>query len=210
MKKIVGFIFLFSASGLLSQQPKPLIGTLVYEITQLNRPTDPPLQMTLFSLDSLIRIETPSTVFGNQTFIKHLTKKKSYLLISLTETDHYAIKDEFKAPNPSTLQPKYVWKKKCGKKSIAGLKGRKLKLTFLKSNESFDCYYCADYAAKYQDAYPDFPGIPLEYYVETENGILKYTLKKFDPLIPNYDLFGIPSNYIRVTFDEFIDLLNQE
>jgi hypothetical protein len=210
MNKIVPFLFLLVFSSSYSQFKKPFVGTLVYEVTNLDRPEDTPLEMIVFSLDSLVRIETPSPVFGAQIFIKHIPRKKSYLLISLSETDHYAIKDDFKNSDSSKIQVKYIWKRKWGKKTIGGLNAKKVKLTLLKSNQSFDCYYSKEFAAKYQDAYQDFPGIPLEYYVETEDGIIKYILKKHNKIAPNYDLFGIPSNYNRVTFDEFVDLLNKQ
>lgn len=210
MKKIVGILFLFVLTAGNGQSQNPFVGTLIYEVTNLNRPTDEPLEISVFSLDSLVRIETPSPVFGNQIFIKHLTRKKSFLLISLSETDHYAIKDDFKKQDSSAIQVKYIWKKKRGKKTVGGLSGKKLKLTILKSNQTFECFYSKEFAAKYQDAYQDFPGLPIEYFVESEDGILKYTLKKHNKIAPNYDLFGIPSNYKRVTFDEFVDLLNKE
>lgn len=210
MEKIVCFLFLLVFTSSYSQLKKSFVGTLVYEVTNLDRPGDEPLEMIVFSLDSLVRIETPSPVFGAQIFIKHIPRKKSYLLISLSETDHYAIKDDFKNLDSAKIQVKYIWKKKRGKKTVGGLTGKKLKLTILKSNQTFECFYSKEFAAKYQDAYQDFPGLPIEYYVESEDGILKYTLKKHNKIAPNYDLFGIPSNYKRVTFDEFVDLLNKE
>jgi hypothetical protein len=210
MEKIVCFLFLLVFTSSYSQLKKSFVGTLVYEVTNLDRPGDEPLEMIVFSLDSLVRIETPSPVFGAQIFIKHIPRKKSYLLISLSETDHYAIKDDFKNLDSAKIQVKYIWKKKRGKKTVGGLTGKKLKLTILKSNQTFECFYSKEFAAIYQEAYQDFPGLPIEYYVESEDGILKYTLKKHNKIAPNYDLFGIPSNYKRVTFDEFVDLLNKE
>jgi hypothetical protein len=48
----------------------------------------------------------------------------------------------------------------------------------------------------------------LKYYLETDDGVLEYRLTKYTTIAPNYDLFGVPSNYIKITFDEFVDLLN--
>jgi hypothetical protein len=85
---------------------------------------------------------------------------------------------------------------------------KKLKLTFLQSQKSYTCYYSKNYAARCQEAFTDFPGLPVLYYLETDDGVLEYRLTKYTTIAPNYDLFGVPSNYIKITFDEFVDLLN--
>jgi hypothetical protein len=40
--------------------------------------------------------------------------------------------------------------------------------------------------------------------LESEYGLLKYELIEINEEIPNYDLFGIPSDYKKTTFDEFV------
>ena len=191
-----------------SQKNLPFIGTLEYEIRNIELKDEKPQLMHILSLDSIIRIETESYVFGNQSFIKHLVKKKSYLLISLDENKNYAIKGDFSKTDSANTAFKYSWKKSFGSRNIGGLAAKKLKLTLLKSQKTFNCYYSKNYAARYQEAYTDFPGLPVLYYIETEDGILEYRLKKYTSIAPNYDLFGVPSNYIKITFDEFVDLLN--
>jgi hypothetical protein len=209
MKIRLTFFFLCLIFGGITQNYQPFIGKIVYKISNLDRPNDEPLEMTVYSIDSLVRIETLSTVFGNQIFIKHLIRRKSFLLISLDDTNNYAIKGNFEEIDTVIHEKKYAWINKIGTKKIAGIKSKKLKLTFIKSQNSFYCYYAKNYSSKYLDAYRDFPGLPLEYYLETEDGILKYSLTKVDFEIPNYDLFGIPKNYQRVTFDEFVKILTE-
>jgi hypothetical protein len=209
MRTIISFLFIISFFLASAQTFKPFSGRLVYEITNLDKPNDEPLQMSVFSIDSLVRIETPSPVFGNQAFVKHIVKKKSFLLISLDQSHNYAIKGDFDKADSVVRDKKYYWKKKFGSKKIAGIKSKKLRLTFKKSNKSFNCLYAKNISAKYLDAYNDFPGLPTEYYLETEDGILKYSLLKIEYTTPHYDLFGIPSNYELVTFDEFVNILTE-
>jgi hypothetical protein len=165
--------------------------------------------MIVFSIDSLVRIETLSSVFGNQAYIKHMIRKKSFLLISLDESNNFAIKGEFDEKDTLVREKKYTWVKKLGNKKIAGLKSKKLKLTFSKSKKSYTCLYTKMFSSHYLDAYNDFPGLPVEYYLESEDGVLRYSLKKIEFTKPNYDLFGIPIDYKRVTFDEFVNILTE-
>ncbi len=205
---LLSFLISLSLNALFSQKNLPFIGTLEYEIRNLDSKEEKPQLMHILSLDSLIRIETNSSVFGTQSFIKHLLKKKSYLLISLDENQHFAIKGDFSESDTLEKPKKYIWKKKFGSKKIGGLAAKKLKLTFLQSQKSFTCFYSKKYAARCQEAYTDFPGLPVLYYLETDNGVLEYRLTKYTTIAPNYNLFGVPSNYSRITFDEFVDLIN--
>ncbi len=208
--KFIPFVFLLlmTSNQLLSQKNLPFIGALEYEIRNLELKDEKPQLMHILSLDSIIRIETNSYVFGTQSFIKHLIKKKSYLLISIDENQQYAIKGDFSQSDTLEKPKKYTWKKKFGSKKIGGMAAKKLKLTFLQSQKSYTCYYSKNYAARCQEAFTDFPGLPVLYYLETDNGVLEYRLTKYTTIAPNYDLFGVPSNYIKITFDEFVDLLN--
>ena len=210
MKYLLVFFNVYCVFLVFGQSYQPFVGTLLYEITNLERPNAQAVEMRVISLDSLVRIESPSVVFGNQIFLKHLNKKKSILLISLSESANFAIKGDFEGKDTVITEKKYVWKKKFGSKKIADLNCKKLKLTFLKSEKTLNCYYSKTYSSKYLDAYNDFPGLPVEYYLETEDGILKYSLKSIDFSVPNYDLFGVPSNYQKVTFDEFVDIITDQ
>ena len=58
---------------------------------------------------------------------------------------------------------------------------------------------------KYLNTFDEVPYLPVIYYVTTYDVILKYELVRISEYTPDRDLFGIPSDYERVTFDEFID-----
>lgn len=208
ISRLLIFFMLLASNAQFAQKNIPFVGTLTYEIKNLTLKDEKPTQMLVLSCDSIVRIETESKIFGRQSYIKHLIKNKSYLLISLSEGQNYAIRGDFSKTDSSKQSMQYLWKKKFGFRKIGGLSSKKIKLTHLKSEKSFNFYYSVKFSAKYNDVYADLPGLPTLYYVETEDGVLEYRLRKYTTLTPSYDLFGIPSDYQKVTFDEFVDLLN--
>ena len=67
--------------------------------------------------------------------------------------------------------------------------------------------YLKGYSSKVVDAYPQIGGIPTKYSIITPDAIFDYTLVKISEYTPDHDLFGIPSDYERISFDEFMDKL---
>ena len=65
------------------------------------------------------------------------------------------------------------------------------------------------YSPKYINTFEDFPGLPVHYYIITMDGVYEYKLISIEEMLPSKDLFGVPSNYKRVTFNEFLDIMLQ-
>ena len=65
--------------------------------------------------------------------------------------------------------------------------------------------YLKKHPNKYLNNSPEIPGLLIRYSVVTVDGILDYELVRFNEYTPNRDLFGIPSDYKKVTIDEFMD-----
>jgi len=63
------------------------------------------------------------------------------------------------------------------------------------------------YSNKYINTLENFPGLPVRYYIATVDGIYRYELTSIEFSKPEKDRFGIPSNYKRMTFDQFMDEL---
>ena len=63
------------------------------------------------------------------------------------------------------------------------------------------------YDNKYLNNFEGIPGIVAKYSVVTPDGVLDYELIRFNEYTPNRDLFGIPSDYERVTIDQFIETM---
>jgi hypothetical protein len=205
MKNIL-FLFICSFLTLpcIGQKAKPFCGKLTYTIniadTSLSK-YFPEKKMFIHTNDSLLRIENHTEEFGMQILIKHMIKNKSYLLLSL-DKGNFAIQTNHDAQNiDSSL---YTISRKMGKKKICGLKAKKLMVNHPSFENQTEFYYLPKYAPKYLNAYYEFPGLPVLYYLNSEYGLLKYELIDIQDEIPNYDLFGIPSDYKKITFDEFV------
>jgi len=58
-------------------------------------------------------------------------------------------------------------------------------------------------SAKYGNAFTRLPGLPVVYYVPTDHGLYKYTLKSIKKSVPPIQLFSFGKEYKIVTLDEF-------
>ena len=140
--------------------------------------------------------------------------EKSYLLLE-TDFGQYAIQmDESKAQKEQQLKDttqaeadKFVFKKKCGRKRMLGRKMNRLMVSHPDFDEPIEFLYLKGYSTEIVDAYPKINGIPTKYSVITADAIFDYELVKMSEYTPEYNLFGIPSDFERVSFDEFMDKL---
>lgn len=187
---------------------QPLSGIFEYKATISLPDTNVVLKewnVRVFTNDTIVRVET-ETQLGIQVYIRHMTLNKAYLLIDYG-TDKYAIQTnlENQAKN-DTLQPEYTIKRKFGSKKIAGIKCRKYFIQDKNQPDGFYCYFSKKISNKYLEVYKDIPGLALDYYLPSTDGLIHYELKQFiiTPVDPN--LFGVPSDYKRITFDEFVNL----
>ena len=219
MKKI-NFIILFILISInsFSQQYKTFTGKLVYSVQMVDTAMQKfysPRLMTVYTNDTIVRIENFSDQLGPQTIIKHTLLNKSILLLQ-AKNNYYAIQTDLnkKALEPDSTKLKqsiYTYKKKCGKRKIANLKANRMKVEQLNNNTSYEVLYLKDYSPKYIDAFTDLPGLAVHYYIDTEDGRIEYTLLSMEKSVLNKDLFGVPSNYKRVSFSQFLEeILSKE
>lgn len=199
-----------------AQNFKSFQGKLIYQMEYLDTNMQkmvPTSKMVIYTNDTITRIENDSPSLGKQVLIHHMVLNKSYLLLNFPvgkfaiQTDHNKesqIKDSTKTPT------KYIYVKKFGKKKFSGMKARKLEVTSKAFEQTMIFYYLTDYSPKYINAFTDCPGLPVQYYVSTPDGLIKYTLLSFEAQTQNRDLFGIPSDYKKVTFDEFMKIIMPE
>ena len=200
-------IFLFISSISFAQKQKGFSGRLVCSIettdtsmTQLFHER----KMVMYTNDTLVRIENVTDQLGPQVAIRHLTLHKSYLLLN-TAKGNFAIQTKFEE---DSLKPsKYTYTKKWGKKKIGGVKAKKLIVENKDFKEPLTFYYLKKVPSKYLDGFENFPGLLVEYYIPSEDGILKYSLVSIENDPTNHDLYGIPSDYEKVTMTEFVDIM---
>lgn len=198
-------VFLLVSFFGFTQKHKTFTGRLVYsiQICDTSLQTLIPIKyMVIHTNDTLLRIDNESDQFGVQTIIKHLNLNKSYLLIQ-TPNKNYAIQTDHSTEKTDSFP--FVYKKKLGKKEICGLKVKKLKVSHKAFPEDFEFLYIKQYSNKYINALPNFPGLLVQYYIPTIDGIYEYKLVGIEEMEPEKDIFGIPSDFKKVTFDEFLD-----
>jgi len=201
------FSFLFSTS-LIGQSFQSFEGKMVYSVEVIHPETKKPKfisLMTIYANDTLVRTETESTNFGTQIVIKHLTHRKQYLLIE-ANSKKYAIQQ----PAPKdTNSTKYILRNKCGGKKIGGIKSKKIEISSKMFPEAQICYYSKKYSPHFLELFPGIKGLPTEYFLMTEDGLIKYTLREITPSKLSPTLFTFTKDYTKISLNDFIDLLSK-
>lgn len=202
------FLFLVSVPvPLFAQKSDFSSGMLAYKITARDTSLKsilPDNEMFLYTNDTLVRTENFTQQLGKQVVIRHIEKNKSYLLLD-TPIGKYAIQtDHSKADTAKNL---YTYKKKFFRKKILGMKANRVMVSHPDFNEPIEFWYLKNVSSNYIPSFPGLPGLPVKYSLSTADGIINYELKRMSSYTPNRDLFGIPSDFKRVSFDEFLELM---
>lgn len=202
MRKLIPLLFTTLSLSYFSQKNQVAFsGELLYNIEKLSPADSLPAKMLLYAKDSLLKVINFSSTIGKQEMIKHLRLNRSYVLVSTTKGD-FAIKTDHNTISDSLQE--YTFKKKFGRKKIAGMKAKKALVKINGIDEKFIFYYTPKINARYSSSYQNLPGLALEYYVVNNNGLYKYTLENIKVSDPPIDIFIIPSAYKKVNLDEFI------
>lgn len=200
-------IFILLSCSIFAQKNEPFQGAMFYKVTMTDTAVSnlyPEKEMRIITNDTMVRIENFTEQLGWQYLIKHLQLSKSYLLLE-TVKGNYAIQTK----NPADVEKpnKYGFEKKGGKLKIAGLKCKRLVVT----NEQFEqpayFFYTKKYSSKYLDGFENFPGLLTLYFIPTPDGIYQYQLMKIESFVPAKDVFGIPSDFERVSMEQFIQIM---
>ncbi len=200
------FIILFSAcfSLVFAQKKEPFQGILHYRIDFQVHPDSisiPYSKMTVYTNDTLVRVDSETSQLGEQMLITHLALRKYYLLLNW-DSKKYAIQGHL--PKDTTASP-YTFKKKMGRKTIGGIKAKKIIVSATYFPKPLVMWYAPSISPKYLSVLEGIKGLPLDYYVQMEDGYLHYVLERADLSPVDKDIFGISSAYQKVTFDEFIE-----
>jgi len=206
------FLFLtFSTLKVASQKYEPFQGKLVYSIEMADTATHkfiPTRTMVIYTNDTIVRIENETNQLGKQVVIKHTLLKKSILLLQ-NNGDKYAIQTDLskqeKNKKIDSLKSLITYKKKFGRVKILGFEANKMELKVKGKKQAVEILYLKQFSPKYIDAFNEIPGLPVRYYINTEDGVAVYTLVYLEKVKLNNDLFGIPIDYKKVSFDQFMD-----
>lgn len=207
MKLTALFVFLYLIS--FSQKKENFSGKLVYEIsmvdTSLQR-TFPKREMTIYTNDTIVRIENETPQFGKQIVIKHTILNKSYLLLS-DGNNKFAIQTDLNNSKIDSAKFKPIYKKKCGKTPFLNYKAKRIIVTTKENTPPIEVLYLKHLSSKYIDAFKFTPGLPVQYTLSTNEGDVFYKLISIEKGAPDHDLFGIPSDYRKVSFDDFLEIM---
>lgn len=158
-------------------------------------------QVRVFTNDTIVRVETETGQFGTQVYIRHMQLGKAYLLLEL-DGQKFAIQTTL-TKKADTIPANYTVKKMHGRKTIAGVKCRKYWVKD-KDADGFVCYFAKKIGNKYLEVYPEVPGLAVDYFLPSQEGLIHYELISMKNEPVNRDLFGIPSDFKRITFEEFL------
>jgi len=190
---------------------QPVSGVFHYKATISLPDTNVVLKswnVKLYTNDTIVRVETETGQFGVQVYIRHMSLGKAYLLLDVNG-EKYAIQNELGKPaEKDTAAPDYRIKRKFGSEKIAGIKCRKYYIIDKGQPEGYYCWFAKKISNKYLEVYPEVPGLAVDYYLPSQEGLIHYELVSFTPQPLSRDLFGIPSDYKRISFDEFVRLFS--
>ncbi|HLP53804.1 MAG TPA: hypothetical protein VK151_02205 [Fluviicola sp.] len=158
--------------------------------------------------DTIVRVET-ETQLGIQVYIRHMELKKAYLLLDY-DGNKYAIQTDLEENHKrDTMAPEYSVKRTWKSKTIAGVKCRRYIVRDKNQTEGYECWFAKKIDHKYLEVYPEVPGLAVDYYLPSPDGLIHYELTRLDLTPVNRDLFGVPSDYKRLTFEEFVNMISQ-
>jgi hypothetical protein len=207
MKVVVLFVsifFLFANSA-----QAQLSGMLVYQVDLLSADTMNPQnhwQVVVYTNDTMVRIETQGGPFGKQVYIRHMVLNKAYLLLAM-DGQKFAIRTDLANKSKDTSL-NYTVKKLVGSKKINAIRCKKYKITDVGAPMGYVCYFAKKIPNKYIEVYQDIPGLALDYFLPSQNGLIHYQLVQYEAQVLDKNMFGIPSDYKKVTFEEFMSSLN--
>jgi hypothetical protein len=204
-------IIIQTCNSSFAQKYEAFQGTLVYSIEMADTSLQkmfPPTTMTIYTNDTIVRIENETNQLGKQIIIKHLILNKSILLIQNGETRYAIQTDLSKEQNKiekDTLEHGYIFKKKIGTRKIINLKANRMNVKLIGQKKSIEILYLKHFSPKYIDVFEGIPGLPVRYYINTEDGVMVYTLIHMEKKKLDRDLFGVPNDYKKVSFDQFLE-----
>lgn len=207
---LISFLLASNSFGQKGSKTKQFSGVLEYKITMRDtnmRRLVPDNKMYVYTNDTIARIENYSQQLGLQVTIRHMELNKSYLLLTVHDTVNFAIKTDHNAADTSKKEPQYTYKKKLFKKKICGLRANRMMVSHPNFKEPIEFLYLKKYKREYLNIFEGLPGLPVKYSIPTADGVVNYELSYIKEYSPRRDLFGIPSDYKKVTFDEFMDYM---
>jgi hypothetical protein len=209
-----GFLFLSAFVVFSLTSFGQLQGTFAYKATITMPDSIKPFRewkVNAYTNDTIVRVETQGGQFGTQVYIRHMVLNKAYLLLVMSDQKFAIQTDLEKNKKPDTAAKDYTFKRKWfGGKKIAGYKCRKYYILDKGETEGYYCYFAKKISNKYLEVYRDIPGLALDYYLPSQDGLIHYQMLGFKASQLDRDLFGVPSDFKKVTFEQFMNAIETE
>lgn len=200
-------LILFFTLNALSQNG--FTGILKYKVSMLDTNMQKLIderEMLVYTNDTLSRMEIMNDALGKQISIKHLELKKSYLLMDFLGKKLAIQTDQNK--DSTIFEPYRISYKMFGKRKVNGMILKKAIVYRDDLKENRKIWYFKTIRPDIMDYYPGIKGLPADFFVGTVDGILQYTLISVESKPVEKDLFGIPSDYEKITLSDFLNKLN--
>jgi hypothetical protein len=210
IKTLLFTSFLFLLFHLNSTAQSNFTGLLKYKVSMLDTAIQTLIddrEMFVYTNDTLSRMEIMNDALGQQVSIKHMELKKSYLLMNFLGKKlaiQTSSKDDSTKYEPYEIKYKFF-----GRKKISGEVLKKAIVYREDLKENRKVWYFKNIRPDIMDYYPGIKGLPADFYVATVDGIIHYSLISVEKVAVDKDLFGIPSDYEKITLSDFMDKVKQ-
>ena len=208
-KKQLLFSILFLCFTSFAQKTTPFVGMIEFRIEAHDStlvdflPNHP---MIIYTNDTITRTENYTDQLGKQVEIYHMELNKSYILLD-TPRGKFAIQNDLNEQKKDTVPSEYTFKKKWFKKKILGRKANRVMVNHPSFKEPIEFLYFKNISNKYNAIFDEIPGLLVRYSIVTIDGVLDYEMVRFNEYTPAHDLFGIPADFKRISFSDFVEIM---
>lgn len=205
----ITLIIFSKTNNFFSQTQNMFAGRLEFSIIQKNliNNTDTN-KMIIYTNDTITRIENFTKKIGKQVTIRHIEKNKSYHLITNSQ-GKFAIQNNHSKEDNSKKEKLYTFKKKLFKKKIAGKKANRILVFHPNLKQPIEFLYLKKGYKNYLNIFPEIQGLLVKYSIIKQDCILNYELTKITEYMPSKNLFGIPSDFQKVSINKFLDQMTK-
>jgi hypothetical protein len=208
--KTLLFFFFISSISFSDFGQKNFTGIFIYKVSILDTTIQQLIddrEMFVYTNDTLSRMEIVNDALGPQVNIKNMSLKKSYLLMDFMGKK-LAIQNDQKNDS-NTYVPYKIKYKIFGRKKM---NGQVLKMAIISRedlNEPRTVWYFKYIRPDILDIYDGIKGLPADYYIGTVDGIIHYSIISIEEKPVNKNLFGIPSDFEKITMNQFLTKVSQ-
>lgn len=211
INKLNTFCFLFLLFSFHSFGQKPFSGIIKYKVSMIDtniRQLIDDREMLVYTNDTLSRMEIMNDALGQQVSIKHMGLNKSYLLLNFLGKK-IAIQTN-QSKDSTKYEPYEIKYNFFGRKKVNGQILKKATIYREDLKEKKVIWYFRDIRPDVLDIYPGIKGLPADYYIGTVDGIVHYSIISVEETPLEKDLFGIPSDFEKITMQQFLDKVSQK